>query len=102
MLDEAEYKYADGISMVRSIRRKYPAADVSRVAGADLWEALMQRAGREGTPVFLGRRQAGGFGGNRAKAAQPVECQLVGSDGYFKPDQREALFELFVPAAPRS
>lgn len=33
LLDEAEYKYADGISMVRSIRRKYPAADVSRVAG---------------------------------------------------------------------
>lgn len=94
LLDEAEYKYADGISMVRSIRRKYPAADVSRVAGADLWEALMQRAGREGTPVFPGRRQARGLGGNRAKAAQPVECQPRGQpDGYFKPDQREALLE---------
>ena len=32
---------------------KYPQAQVSRVAGADLWEALMQRAGAEGTPVFL-------------------------------------------------
>lgn len=93
LLDEAEYKYADGISMVRSIRRKYPAADVSRVAGADLWEALMQRAGREGTPVFWSAASRG-LGGNRAKAAQPVECQPGGQpDGYFKPDQREALLE---------
>ena len=31
----------------------YPQAQVSRLAGAGLWEALMQRAGAEGTPVFL-------------------------------------------------
>lgn len=53
LLGQAEYLYADGISIVRAIRRKYPKADVSRVAGADLWEGLMERAGKEGTPVFL-------------------------------------------------
>ncbi|CAI1942355.1 Putative N-acetylmannosaminyltransferase [Serratia liquefaciens] len=94
LLDEAEYKYADGISMVRSIRRKYPGAQVSRVAGADLWEALMQRAGREGTPVFL----IGGKPSVLAETEQKLRSQwnvnLVGSqDGYFKPEQRDALFE---------
>ena len=103
LLDEAEYKYADGISMVRSIRRKYPAADVSRVAGADLWEALMQRAGREGTPVFL----VGGKPGVLAETEQKLRSQwnvnLVGSqDGYFKPDQREALLERIRASAPLS
>lgn len=53
LIGAAEFKYADGISVVRSIRKKFPQAQVSRVAGADLWEALMARAGKEGTPVFL-------------------------------------------------
>ncbi|MDI5829524.1 hypothetical protein MJN51_34005, partial [Salmonella enterica subsp. enterica serovar Kentucky] len=44
---------AMGKCVVRSIRKKFPQAQVSRVAGADLWEALMARAGKEGTPVFL-------------------------------------------------
>ena len=53
LIEAAEFKYADGISVVRSLRKKYPQAQVSRVAGADLWEALMARAGAQGTPVFL-------------------------------------------------
>ena len=36
LINAAEYKYADGISVVRSVRKKYPDANVSRVAGADL------------------------------------------------------------------
>ena len=51
LIEAAEFKYADGISVVRSLR-KNTRRRVSRVAGADLWEALMQRAGAEGTPVF--------------------------------------------------
>lgn len=93
LIDTAEYKYADGISIVRSIRKKYPQANVSRIAGADLWEALMERAGREGTPVFL-------IGGQPAVLAQTMDklrrlwnVNIVGSqDGFFTPDQREALF----------
>ncbi|MCF6843432.1 WecB/TagA/CpsF family glycosyltransferase, partial [Klebsiella pneumoniae] len=53
LINAADFKYADGISVVRSVRKKFPQAQVSRVAGADLWEALMARAGQEGTPVFL-------------------------------------------------
>lgn len=94
LIEAAEFKYADGISVVRSIRKKYPDANVSRVAGADLWEQLMARAGAQGTPVFL-------IGGKPEILAQTEEklrrqwnVNIVGSqDGYFKPEDRQALFE---------
>ncbi|MFU0887313.1 lipopolysaccharide N-acetylmannosaminouronosyltransferase [Kluyvera sichuanensis] len=94
LINAAEFKYADGISVVRSVRKKYPEANVSRVAGADLWEALMARAGAEGTPVFL-------VGGKPEVMAETVEklrkqwnVNLVGiQDGYFTPEERSALFE---------
>ncbi|WP_440086063.1 WecB/TagA/CpsF family glycosyltransferase [Streptosporangium sp. LJ11] len=43
--------YADGISVVWSIRRKY-GARLERIAGIDLWHALMRHAGRDQVPVF--------------------------------------------------
>lgn len=94
LIDAAEYKYADGVSIVRSIRRKYPDARMQRIAGADLWEALMQRAGEKGIPVFL----VGGKPEILAETEQKLKSQwnvnIVGSqDGYFKPEQRDALFE---------
>ncbi|WP_061706570.1 lipopolysaccharide N-acetylmannosaminouronosyltransferase [Pseudenterobacter timonensis] len=94
LIEAAEFKYADGISVVRSIRKKYPQAQVSRVAGADLWEALMERAGEDGTPVFL----IGGKPDVLAQTEQKLRTQwnvnLVGSqDGYFRPEDRQALFE---------
>lgn len=93
LIEAAEFKYADGISVVRSIRKKFPQAQVSRVAGADLWEALMARAGETGTPVFL----VGGKPDVLAQTVQKLRDQwqvnVVGCrDGYFKPEQREALF----------
>ena len=94
LIEAAEFKYADGISVVRSVRKKYPQANISRVAGADLWEALMARAGADGTPVFL----IGGKPEILAQTEQKLRGQwnvnIVGSqDGYFKPEQRQALFE---------
>jgi len=94
LIDAAEFKYADGISVVRSIRKKYPQADVSRVAGADLWEALMERAGAEGTPVFLIGGKPEVLAQTEAKLRQQWNVNLVGTqDGYFAPEQRQALFE---------
>lgn len=94
LIDAAEYKYADGVSIVRSIRRKYPEAKMQRIAGADLWEVLMQRAGEKGIPVFL----VGGKPEILAETEQKLKSQwnvnIVGSqDGYFKPEERDALFE---------
>lgn len=53
LLKQSDYNYADGISIVKSIQRKYPTLQIERIAGADLWLALMKRAGEFGVPVFL-------------------------------------------------
>lgn len=94
LINAAEFKYADGISVVRSVRKKFPQAQVSRVAGADLWEALMARAGQEGTPVFLIGGKPEVLEQTEAKLRAQWRVNIVGSqDGYFTPDQRQALFE---------
>ncbi len=93
LIDEAEFKYADGISIVRSVRKKYPQAALSRIAGADLWEGLMERAGREGTPVFLIGGRPGVLSQTEDKLRRQWNVNIVGSqDGYFAPAEREALF----------
>ena len=94
LIEAAEFKYADGISVVRSVRKKYPEANVARVAGADLWEALMARAGAEGTPVFLIGGKPEVLAETAAKLRQQWNVNLVGTqDGYFTADERPALFE---------
>lgn len=94
LINAAEFKYADGISVVRSLRKKYPQAQVSRVAGADLWEALMERAGAQGTPVFLVGGKPEVLAQTEAQLRARWKVNIVGSqDGYFAADRRQALFE---------
>ena len=94
LINAAEFKYADGISVVRSVNKKYPNANVSRVAGADLWEALMARAGAEGTPVFLIGGKPDVLAETTEKLRQQWNVNLVGTqDGYFTAQERQALFE---------
>ncbi|HCJ6375930.1 lipopolysaccharide N-acetylmannosaminouronosyltransferase [Citrobacter sp. RHBSTW-00671] len=94
LIEAAEFKYADGISVVRSVCKKFPQAQVSRVAGADLWEALMARAGKEETPVFLVGGKPDVLTQTEAKLRAQWHVNIVGSqDGYFTADQRQALFE---------
>ncbi|XTZ38430.1 lipopolysaccharide N-acetylmannosaminouronosyltransferase [Salmonella enterica] len=93
LIDAAEFKYADGISVVRSLRKKFSHARVSRVAGADLWEALMERAGKESTPVFLVGGKAEVLAQTEQKLRAQWQVNIVGSqDGFFQADQRQALF----------
>jgi len=94
LINAAEFKYADGISVVRSVNKKYPNANVSRVAGADLWEALMARAGAEGTPVFLIGGKPDVLAETTEKLRQQWNVNLVDTqDGYFTAQERQALFE---------
>lgn len=102
LIDAAEYKYADGISIVRSIRKKYPRAEVSRIAGADLWEALMERAGHEGTPVFLIGGRSEIIQQTAEKLRRQWNVNLVGTqDGYFTPAERDALFRRIADSGAR-
>lgn len=94
LLAQTEYKYADGISIVHSIRKKYPQyQNVERIAGADLWLALMQRSATLGTPVFLLGSQGGTLAEVSAKL-QAIGVNVVGSqDGYFSAEQENAVIE---------
>lgn len=92
LLENAEYKYADGISIVRSIKKKYPnIQEIERIAGVDLWEALMHKAGELAVPVFLV--------GSRADTLAEVQEKLTAwnvnivgvQDGYFKAADEECI-----------
>ncbi|WJM87035.1 lipopolysaccharide N-acetylmannosaminouronosyltransferase [Dickeya chrysanthemi] len=92
MRQEGHCNYADGISVVCSIRRKYPGAQVERIAGADLWEALMQRAGQMGTPVFLLGGKPAVLAETERKLREQWQVNIVGvQDGYFAPEQRQSV-----------
>jgi len=92
LLAEAEIKYADGISIVRAIRRKYPTAQITRIAGADLFEGIMQRAGEQRTPVFLLGGKPAVLEQTAKKLREKWNVVLVGcQDGYFSPEEQPAL-----------
>ncbi|MGR3807944.1 UDP-N-acetyl-D-mannosaminouronate:lipid I N-acetyl-D-mannosaminouronosyltransferase [Pasteurella testudinis DSM 23072] len=95
LLLNAEFKYSDGMSIVKSIRKKYPQyADLKRVAGCDLWYALMEKAGKLQTPVFLVGGQADVLAQTEQKLQQQWNVNLVGSqDGYFKAEKQAQLIE---------
>ena len=98
LINAAEFKYADGISVVRSVRKKYPQAQVSRVAGADLWEELMARAGKEGTPVFL----VGGKPEVLAQTEAKLRNQLAVRMVILNPSSVRRCLNAFMPAVRKS
>lgn len=92
VLDQADYPYADGISVVRSIRRKY-GVDLDRIAGVDLWQSMMARAGREQVKVFLVGAKPRVLQAVREKITDEWGVDVVGSqDGYFGDADRPDLF----------
>jgi UDP-N-acetyl-D-mannosaminouronate:lipid I N-acetyl-D-mannosaminouronosyltransferase len=102
LIAKAEFKYPDGISIVRSLRKKYPDLQVNRIAGADLWEALMERAGRTGIPVFLIGGQQAVLDETCDKLRRQWNVNIVGSqDGYFAPAERDDLFSRIAASGAR-
>ncbi|MGR6981737.1 lipopolysaccharide N-acetylmannosaminouronosyltransferase [Testudinibacter sp. P27/CKL/0425] len=95
LLQNAEFKYADGMSIVKSIHKKYPQyQNLKRVAGCDLWYALMEKAGKLQTPVFLVGGQPEVLEQTQQKLQTQWNVNLAGvQDGYFKPEQQTALIE---------
>ncbi|WP_301098199.1 lipopolysaccharide N-acetylmannosaminouronosyltransferase [Otariodibacter sp.] len=94
ILHNAEYNYADGISIVLSIKKKYPEyADIERVAGADLWVGLMEKASQFNTPVFLVGAQAVTLAQTNEKLVQ-MGVNIVGTqDGYFYKEKEDEIIQ---------
>ncbi|MBF0785079.1 lipopolysaccharide N-acetylmannosaminouronosyltransferase [Muribacter muris] len=94
LLHNTEYKYADGISIVCAIKRKYPQhRQVERIAGVELWEAMLMAGIAYDLPVFL----VGGKPDVLAETAEKL-CRLgvriVGSqDGYFTAEDQDSVIE---------
>lgn len=94
LLLNAEYKYADGISIVCAIRRKYPQyQQIERIAGVELWEALLIGGINYNLPVFL-------VGGDEivlaqtAKKLRQLGVRIVGmQDGYFHESEQDKVIE---------
>lgn len=92
-LQTSEFNYADGISIVHSIKKKYPQYHLERIAGADLWQTLIRKAGELNLPVFLV--------GSSPETLNAVverlvnwEVNIVGSQhGYFHEIEETALIE---------
>ncbi|ANF73326.1 lipopolysaccharide N-acetylmannosaminouronosyltransferase [[Haemophilus] ducreyi] len=79
LITQAEYKYADGISIIYAIKQKYPQLKtIERIPGVELWEILMQTAGELGIPVFL----VGGTADTLAKVKQKLTAYHVNIVGY--------------------
>ncbi len=94
LIANAEYKYADGISIVKSIRKKYPTAQIKRIAGADLWQTLMEKAGERSIPVFLVGGTPAVLEQTRKQLVSQWRVNIVGyHDGYFNDQECSALFE---------
>ncbi|MFA9501053.1 lipopolysaccharide N-acetylmannosaminouronosyltransferase [Mannheimia sp. E30BD] len=93
VIDESEFNYADGISIVQSIKKKYPDIEIERIAGADLWEVLMQKAGKLSVPVFLVGSTAENVKLVEAKLAK-WNVNIVGTHhGYFNMEDESSLIE---------
>ncbi|QGM80163.1 lipopolysaccharide N-acetylmannosaminouronosyltransferase [Otariodibacter oris] len=94
VLHNAEYNYADGISIVLSIKKKYPEyTDIQRIAGADLWVGLMKKASQLNMPVFLVGAQAVTLAETNDKLVE-MGVNVVGTqDGYFDRESEEEIIQ---------
>ncbi|MBE2899046.1 lipopolysaccharide N-acetylmannosaminouronosyltransferase [Pasteurellaceae bacterium 20609_3] len=95
LLEQAEFKYADGVSIVKSIHKKYPQyRTLQRVPGCDLWQALMARAGELQTPVFLVGGKPEVLAQTKQKLTALWNVNIAGSqDGYFTAEEQSAVIE---------
>ncbi|MGX2950610.1 lipopolysaccharide N-acetylmannosaminouronosyltransferase [Ursidibacter sp. B-7004-1] len=94
LIQASEYNYADGISIVKSIHKKYPQyRHIERIAGADLWLALIRKSAEMAVPVFLIGSEAVTLAETSARLSA-IGVNIVGQqDGYFSSDQENELIE---------
>jgi len=94
----ADIRYADGIGVVKAVRRRL-GQRVARIPGCELWQELMQRAASYQVPVFIIGARPEVLAQTRDKL-MAAGTKLVGAvDGYFSDEA--ALIVQIKQAAPR-
>ncbi|MDW2022529.1 MULTISPECIES: WecB/TagA/CpsF family glycosyltransferase [Pseudomonadati] len=87
LLNLCDFRYPDGIGVVKAIKRK-TGLYTSRIPGCELWESIMIEAGRKNIPVFLLGAKQGVVDSTRKKLLTKYSVNVVGfNDGYFDSDE---------------
>ncbi len=91
VLQMATLRYADGIGVVWALRRKGIIS--AKIAGCELWEQIMTRAGKHGTRVFLIGARSSILETVVDKLIKIQKVNIVGyQDGFFgESDEQEVL-----------
>jgi UDP-N-acetyl-D-mannosaminouronate:lipid I N-acetyl-D-mannosaminouronosyltransferase len=90
MLNRAELRYADGMGVVKVMRKKL-GRKVQRVPGCETWEAIMRRAADKQVPVFLVGAKPEVLAQTQAKLSAWGVPVVGAQDGYFTDEA--ALFD---------
>ena len=99
VLMNASIRFADGIGVVTTLKRK-TSQQVARIPGCELWEEVMEKAGKTGAEVFLVGAKAQVIEATKSKLAKDFGVNVVGSqDGYFTDEQ--ALIEQITSKQPK-
>lgn len=94
----ATIRYADGIGVVKTLERK-TNQKISRIPGCELWECLMEKAGKLGTPVYLIGSKSAVISETKKKLVEQYGTNIVGcQDGFF--DNEESLINSIIDAKP--
>lgn len=89
----ATLRFADGIGVVWAIRSKGDQ-HAARIPGCELWEALMNEAGKLNQSVFLIGARADVLSQVQQKLVSKFGVNVVGSqDGYFSAAQQNELID---------
>ncbi|WP_088331588.1 WecB/TagA/CpsF family glycosyltransferase [Lacimicrobium sp. SS2-24] len=79
--------YADGIGVVKAVERK-SGIKIARIPGCELWESLMQEAGKRGLGVFLVGAKPDVLEETRVKLGREYHTKIVDAQhGYFDDEQ---------------
>lgn len=99
VLNMATLRYADGIGVVLALRRRGIVS--TKIAGCELWEHIMARAGKHGTRVFLVGAQSSVLETVVDKLVKTQQVNIVGyQDGFFGEGEEQAVLNRIVELKP--
>lgn len=88
IIDRCTIRYPDGIGVVKAMEKKLKHK-ILRLPGCEIWELLMQQAGKRNLPVFLVGGKNEVINQTMDKLKEDYQTPIVGfSDGYFEDEER--------------